>query len=76
MEKEALNELKKEVAGKINDLFDYMLNNNLNISFDRYGGVYITYQDEICVKVVDKETRETVEELPPFCECSLVRVKH
>lgn len=70
-----LEKLKKEAAGKISGLFDYLSNNYLEIEFSRYGHLDITYKGKITVRVVDKESRENISSLPPFLEASLVLLK-
>lgn len=74
MDKTEFEKLKKEAAGKISGLFDYLSDNNLEIESSRYGHIDITYKGEITVRVVDRESKDRVS-IPPFCEASLVLVK-
>lgn len=75
MDKAEFEKLKKEAAGKISGLFDYLSDNDLEIESSRYGYIDITYKGEITVIVVDTESKERVSSIPPFCEASLVLVK-
>ena len=64
MDKTEFEKLKKEAAGKISGLFDYLSDNDLEIEFSRYGHLDIIYKGEITVRVVDKESRENISSIP------------
>ena len=72
--KAEIEALKKEAAGKISGLFDYLSDNDLEIEASRYGYIDITYKSKITVRVVDMESKERVS-IPPFCVPSLVLVE-
>ena len=74
MNKAEFEKLKKEAAGKISGLFDYLSDNDLEIESSKYGFIDITYKGDITIRVVDMESKERVS-IPPFCEASLVLVK-
>ena len=74
MNKAEFEKLKKEAAGKISGLFDYLSDNDIEIESSKYGFIDITYKGEITIRVVDMESKERVS-IPPFCEASLVLVK-
>ena len=74
MTKAEFEKLKKEAAGKISGLFDYLSDNDLEIESSKYGFIDITYKGDITIRVVDMESKERVS-IPPFCEASLVLVK-
>lgn len=74
MDKTELETLKREAAGKISGLFDYLSDNDLEIGSSKYGYIDITYKGNITIRVVDMESKERVS-IPPFCEASLVLLK-